>query len=329
MSATPAALPVPIDRAAAEQAYDRAVTRWAQERRAMVAPFVRRNFGLRGTLGLHRHALGWDVVRAPANVGLAVPALGVSLAAAGLKRTRWRRAGERLGARSLFFETAVAREIEWRLWSELLELPYERDGRRTERDALAEALLSDPAVAAALEDVTRAVRARAGDPDFRRRLEGALADYTGSRVAAAEIATNIVGVATGAAAWHQFTPGAWSLGPVAAGALAHHMAVSQFPLGAWAGGLWYGLFPAQPGLWFVAGVTGGVLAAAAVLSAFAGIVADPVQNALGLHRRRLHKLIDTLEARMRGDDARLKLRDAYVARLLDLFDVLRMAVRPV
>jgi len=330
MSDAPAtAALVPFGRDAAEAAYDRAVSRYAAERRARVRPFVRRHFGLRGSLALHRHALGWDVVRAPVNVGLAVPALGVSLAAVGLRRTRLRRAGDWLARRRLFLETAVAREVEWRLWTELLELPFAQKQRRSERDALAEALLADPAVAAALEQATAALRARSDDPAWRRRLESALADYTGSRVAAAEIATNLVGLATGAMAWHQFTPGAWSLGPVAAGAVAQQAAVSQFPLGSWVGGLWYAAFPARPSLWLVAGVTGGVMAAAAVLSAFAGVITDPAQTALGLNDRRLNKLVDTLEAQLRGSDARLKLRDAYVARLLDLFDVLRMALRPV
>ena len=73
-----------------------------------------------------------------------------------------------------------------------------------------------------------------------------------------------------------------------------------------------------------------MLAPLAVLTAFAGVVADPVQRALGLHERRLNKLLDAFEANLiEGAGAGFAARDHYVARLLDLVDwsasILRMA----
>jgi hypothetical protein len=48
-----------------------------------------------------------------------------------------------------------------------------------------------------------------------------------------------------------------------------------------------------------------------------------VQRALGLHRRRLRALVDSLEAAYRREDAAgFVAHDLYVARLLDLGDVL-------
>ena len=58
----------------------------------------------------------------------------------------------------------------------------------------------------------------------------------------------------------------------------------------------------------------------AALTAFAGVVADPLQRALGLHQRRLDRLIDSLEASLRGKDARFSVRDHYAARILDFVD---------
>ena len=67
----------------------------------------------------------------------------------------------------------------------------------------------------------------------------------------------------------------------------------------------------------------GVLGVAALGSAFAGVITDPVQRALGLHRRRLLTFIDGLErAFARADDAGFVAYDLYVARLIDLSDVL-------
>ena len=83
---------------------------------------------------------------------------------------------------------------------------------------------------------------------------------------------------------------------------------------------------ASPGLLFAA--TGGVMIAASTLAAFAGIVADPVQRSLGLHRRRLDKMIDALECQLADPDApAFAVRAHYVARLVDLFDLLAAAYR--
>ena len=66
-----------------------------------------------------------------------------------------------------------------------------------------------------------------------------------------------------------------------------------------------------------------MLGVAAIATAFAGIISDPLQRALGLHRRRLAALVDSLEgAFRRTDDAGFVAYDLYVARLLDLGDVL-------
>jgi hypothetical protein len=67
---------------------------------------------------------------------------------------------------------------------------------------------------------------------------------------------------------------------------------------------------------------------AAALSAFAGLVADPVQRHLGLHRRRLERLVNALERHwLEGSGAGFVVRDHYAARLLGLLDLLAGAWR--
>lgn len=320
-------LPMALTPAMAAAALDRAITRYIARRRARIPEFVDRHFGLRGSLRLHRHAVGWDIVRAPTNVALAVPALGTAALAGVLRKSGVRQPADWLARRRLFLKTDVAREIEWLLHTEFLELPFKQEGRSFERDALAEEIVADQMVERALALALGAVGRHADDPAFRERLTDALGAYTGSRVAASEVSTSLLTLATGAAAWQQFTPGALSLGPLVAGSVSHLLAVSSFPLGGTAGALWYALFPVAASPVFVAGVTGSVLAVAAVLTAFAGVVADPVQRRLGLHQRRLHRLVDVVERHLRGEDARLVVRDHYVARLLDLFDLLRVAYK--
>jgi hypothetical protein len=70
------------------------------------------------------------------------------------------------------------------------------------------------------------------------------------------------------------------------------------------------------------------MAGGAVVAAFSGIMADPLQRRLGLHRGRLLRLIDALEVQFSGNGgAGFIVRDHYVARLLTLLELLSSAYR--
>jgi hypothetical protein len=300
-----------------------------ESRRSRVDAFVDRHFSLIGSAAIHRKAVGWDMLKAPANIALAVPQLATKLAAAGAKAVSAERASAFLGSRNLMFDTAVGEEIEWLVITDLLELPFRQGEREARRDALTEAILSTPELQQTLNDALAAIGRHGDDPAFRQRLEAAMETYAGTRAAAAEITTALLTVGAGAIAVKQATPGVMTLGPALAAALAQQTAVASFPLGAGVGSLWYGIFPAAASPVLVGGVTGGLLAVSSIAAAFAGILADPVQRKLGLHQRRLHRLIDALERQWNAEreEAGFVARDPYVARLLDLFDLLGSAYR--
>lgn len=296
-------------------------------RRSRVDAFVDRHFSFAGSLVLHRKALGLDVLRVPVNIVLAIPNVAVKLSALGLGAIGAKRISAVLSSRQILLDTAVGREIEWLIMTELLELPYRQGRRESRKDALAETILALPQVEAALSRTLEAVGRRGDDPDFRRRLEEFLTTYTGTRAAAAEIATTLVTLGAGAVTLKQATPGAMALGPALATTMAHQAAVASFPLGATLGGLWYGIFPVAASPALIASVTGALVGLGAVVAAFAGVLTDPVQRRLGLHRRRLLRLINTLERQVCGGDseARFTVRDHYVARLLSLIEMLASA----
>lgn len=305
-----------------------AIDRYVLSRHDKVSAFVDETYSFAGSLRLHRKALGYDVLRAPANVALAVPYLLSRAGAAGLRRLGAERPARWLGSRKIFFDTDVSRELTWRLHTQLLELPYDDGTRRSDRDALAEAMLADPRLISAFATIASAIDRHRSDPETRQRLSELLASYTGSRTAAAEVVNNLLLAGTGAAVLKELTPGALSLGPPLAAAIAHQAAVASFPLGAGLGGLWYGIFAAAPSAALVVGVTGGLMVVAAATTAFAGILSDPLLRKVGLHRRRLHRLIDALGDQLKGRDQRaFAVRDHYVARIFDLVDLLRTAYR--
>ncbi len=315
-----------IDDAAAKAIVTRAIERYVAGRHARVRSFIDANYSLPGSLRLHRLALGLDLLRAPANVALLPPYLAMQLGAAGLKHLGARRAGRWLGGLKPFLETDVARELTFRLHRDLLELPYDEGRRRAERDALADAVLEDEHLAEPLAALDR-LRAQPG-ADARARVRAMLQTYAGARHAAADLLNNALLASTGAALFQKLTPGTFSLGPVLAGALAHQAAVASFPLGAGLGSLWYGWFPVQPSAGLLLGTTGGLMLVTAVTAGFAGVIGDPLQRALGLHARRLHRLVDALGRELGGDsEVAFQVRDHYVARIFDLVDLGRAAAR--
>lgn len=324
---------LPVDASLARRAVRGGIERYCAERRAAVDPFVKRTFGVRGALALHRHAVGWDLLRAPTNMLLAIPVLAARTGAKAARRSGLESLAGRLERNPRFLRTAVAGELEWRLFTDFLELPYAQhapDGvalRRSGRDALALAILADPDLAAALEAMLKSIGRKADDPEFRGWLTDSLETYVDSRTAAAELTNALLSAGIGALVAKQWTPGALTLGPVLAHMVAQQMAIASFPLGAWAGGLWYGLFPAAAP--FVAGASavGGVLVLGAAATAFSGVVADPLQARLGLHQRRLNRFVDALESRLLEERGDFALRDHYLARLFDLLDLVGAAAR--
>ena len=305
----------------------RGARRYFAERRARVGPFIDRHFSVRGALAIHRAALGWDIAKAPLNLSLAAPQVAARLAAWAVERAG-AKATARLLRRPLQLPTAVARRLAWLIHTELLELPFEQGERRFERDALAEAILGEPEVARAIEGAVARIGEAGRDPAFRKRLEHALGEYGVSRAAASEITTGLLSLSGGAIALHKLTPGAAALGNTLAGIMAQQAAVASVPLGAWLGGVWYGWFPVGPSAGLVASTSGGLMLAATTFAAFSGIVADPVQRALGLHQRRLLRMIDRLEQQFFDPTAPgFAVHDHYVARLLDVFDYLGAIAR--
>jgi hypothetical protein len=307
--------------------------RYFADRRAKIPAFVDRNFSLRGSLRLHRAAVGWDIARVPFNLAMAAPQAGLLLAARVAGKAGAPDVAAQLGSKQLVVHTAVGRELAWRLHADLLELPFEEGGRVTRRDALAETILSDPRVAAAMTPALQAIGASGDDPALRQRLTAAMAEYTRTRVAASEITTALFSLGTGALALGRFTPGALSLAPTLAAAIGKRAAVMSLPMGGALGSVWYSLFRVAPSAVLVTALTGGLLAASTLAAAFSGVVTDPIQRKLGLHQRRLKRMLDALEQQMLDPTAPgFVMHDHYVARLMDLFDVagtlVRVAARP-
>lgn len=229
----------------------------------IVDGFVSRHFRLRGTLRLHRNAIGWDLLRAPGNVALAPVFLLTRLVSITASCVGLRRAAQALDARRFQFRSRVGATVEAALLSEVI-VP-----RNAGRDVPTPAQL--------------------------RLVE----DYIAVRSAVSEISTLIAVIVIGLAAFQVVTPGVLSLTPVVTERAAHAREIAAFPFGQWLGGAWYSVFPGERPLWQLVAVGTGLVFTFSLVTTFAGLVADPLQARLGIHRRRLLGLLKRIDRHAR------------------------------
>ena len=299
-----------------------AAARQVMARAARVDDFVRRHFRLRGTLRLHGAALGGDILRAPVNLVLAPVHALVLLLAFVAASSGARRIAAWLRGRRILLRTRVGSRVEALILSELLDLPWPDAGGRAcvsadHEAAVLRTFLSAPQLRPAL----RAQGDPAGAEAQARRLARLLSAYAGTRSAVAEIATALVLLLVGALVFRALTPGMISMAPNLAGVVAHGAAVADFPLGQTLGGVWYGVFPVGVPPWLTAAAVVALMMLGAVMAAFAGILADPLQARLGIHQRRLKRLIAAMASEIEGAQGRgFAAHEHALARVVDAWD---------
>lgn len=255
------------------------------QREQRIRRFVRKQFGLWGTLKLHRSAFGADLLRAPLNVFLAPILLLVRLVALLAKRLGLHKTALWLSRRKILLQTNISQQVARRVMHFMDELDAAGIGVNAPREV-------------SMREV---------------------AEYTDVRNAVAEITTSICVLIAGYLVFHRPTPGLFSLvGPVAE-RRAHSLAVEQFPFGNGLGSAYYAVFSPSLDAWQVV-VTGVVLALVlSLVTTFSGVIADPLQVLTGTHRRRLSRLLTRLDAG--GTQTGGLAREHVTARFGDLSDL--------
>jgi hypothetical protein len=308
-----------------EMAVDLGISNYIQIRYAKIDSFTKKYFSFRGALRLHKKALGKDLYRVPLNIAWAVPYIVFRTGRFILRRTGAGKTFQVLDKMPPGFKTEVQKEVEWLIHTELLELPYRQEQRQSTNDMLLASILDQKTISEDIHLALMKIGVKAQDPDFKQALTMKLKEYGTSRTAIADLSGNILMLASGYLAFQKTTPGALSGGTALATVVAQQIAISNswWPLFY---SFWYSLFPVTPSLGLIAASTGVLMAGLAVITTFSGIVADPIQAKLGVHQRRLTKLITALEKELRGETkSEYKLRDIYLARIFDFIDILKTA----
>src|SRR5262245_13881454 len=311
-----------------QHAVDHGIEAYITSRRARIPLLLAQHFSFRGALALHWKTFGRDFYRHPVNLVWGLPVALVHSAAALLAKAGAPRPAQWLHRIPRGMPTVLQQELQWLLYTELLELPYVQEGRVSHRDALMESILAEPGIAALCDAYLTHLHSIADRPAFRAALERHLAEYGKTRGAVSELAGSLLHLAAGYAALSKATPGALSAGTAAATAIAQHLAITNFWLGSTVGTWYYAIFPAAASAGLVAATTGALLAAGGVVTALAWIVLDPLLATTGLHRRRLDRFVTALDEELRGGrGGAYRVRDHYIARVFDVLEMLRAATK--
>jgi hypothetical protein len=271
---------MPSPRAHSKKSADHSVEEYLAECRARLGDFTQEQFSWEGALRMRRTALAPDLLIAPVNVLLALPAVIARKTITFFERSGFEGAAKFLQHIPVGVKTGYQREVERRVWAELFGLGDRVKTSREREDAL-ERVITDPAKRERLH----------------ARMEKELNEFFNRR---AYISDLISSATTWAVAWLLYRDsalGIWDIGRKLANGFARKKAASGFFLGEGIGNAFYSVVPVQAsaGQVFVASV-----ATLLFLTAFAVVVSylsEPVQLGLGIQRRQLNLLLDSLEDR--------------------------------
>ncbi|WP_245600996.1 DUF6635 family protein [Marinobacterium jannaschii] len=300
-----------------EQALQRGIRAYFAHCRAQLPGFICRHFRYPGAIATNRVALGWDMLRAPVNLFWAPLYALLCIIRFLVAKTAGRGwLWQQLGRFPAGFTTQVQQSISQRVLAELLgegradsslsyfiaeELQslYQRHDHR-QLDSARFHALAEPVV---MEAITQ---------------------YQVTRTASADITNTLSCTVLGAFAFQKFTPGGLGIALTLAALISNELAIRSFVFGEGIGSLWYAFFPPEPSLGLTAGVAAAVMALLAAFAALSGVISDPLQAMLGLHRQRLNKLLDHMEQDfIERSSNRFRPKDQYVARVLEVFDMVK------
>jgi len=260
--------------------------------RQRIPAFVANNYAGRGAIGLNRRAFGLDVLVAPFNFLMGFPNFLLRVLTVVLDFTGARKVAQRLARSHLGLPTKVQKTLSARLMTDLLDLP-ENPGD-------------------ANDGVRKRLSAVAQEP---------VRIYVQTRNVAADITAGTLAAIMGLALLHQLTPGSISAGSAVAHVVAKEQAVSEFAFGEMLGRLYYAMFPISPSLTIIVLALLLVMLVIAVVAAFSGIIHDPIQTAAGIHRRRLNRMLDAIEASAIEPPGKgYRPKDTFFGRVYDLID---------
>ncbi|WGO98279.1 hypothetical protein QFX18_19915 [Saccharophagus degradans] len=302
--------------AAIHHAIEAGIEDYFEQCRANIPLFIKKHFWVPGCWQTNRLAFGVDLLRAPINLLWAPIYLCLQLLLYCFTLAGWQGAKGVANWLPAGLTTKVQRNINALIQQELLD--------EAKLHSCIDKYLLPIAEQLASASELPSHKKQSLYSELNNIVDDALKQLMQSRTAAADISNTIFAAMVGAIAFKKFTPGGIGIGLVVAGVWVKLRAQQQFFLGETAGGWYYTMFPPQANTGENMVAIFSVMLVLSVIATFSGLITDPLQVLLGVHKRRLNKLVTKLEHNLlRRSNAGFKTLDPYVARILDLFDTVK------
>jgi hypothetical protein len=303
-----------------QNAIEVATQQYFDDCRLAVPGFIDRHFNYPGAIATNKVALGWDMLRAPANLLWAPFYAFICLIKFSIRHSsRFKNLYTWLDVMPAGFTTQVQRHISSSIRYELLSHGY---SGRTLDDYLLDSLQ-------AVYDKynNKVVDQRRFHEMIEPLLDETLSEYQVTRTATADISNSLSCTILGAFAFQKFTPGGVGIGILVATWLSKKIASSQFVFGEVLGNIYYSLFPPEPSITVMVLSMVLVMSLLSAVAALSGLLLDPLQAASGLHRRRLHKMLNHLQQDLSlSTTSSYRPKDQFIARIMDSFDVIKSSL---
>jgi hypothetical protein len=310
-----------------ERAVKNGIERYIASRKLMIHPFTDRNYSFQGSLKIHKKAIGWDLFFVPVNIVWSLVKLLAVFFSFLAGKVGLSYISRKLKHLPPSFETATEKEINWLIYSELLELPFEQGERTSTKDALLDEILNDITLKKVVNDFVGEIRTKQESINFKEGIEKKLQEYGTTRVSSSELASNLLLITSSYATLGRASFGALSAGNLVGASIAHSMAVSNFWLGSTIGGWYYAVISVSVPLFVIIPIIGIVIMLMAIVSTFIGVFIDPLQSKFGWHQKRLLGLIESFQDDLLSKSNNYHLKEKYCSRVFDVLDILSIVAK--
>jgi hypothetical protein len=270
---------------------DKGIRRYVAQRKELLNGFLADRFYFRGTFEVFFKTLKTDVIRHPLNFVLSIPLLFIGKIAGWLEKFGLSKPAQVVQKVPLRFGTNFERKREEQLCSGLLGLS------RDDRNALVIALSEDAVVKDALDrfpGLLSFFRTR----EVRNVVASPIRELMASRASILDLASTGLTLLVAYLLFGKVALSPYDMGRRLADSSARDHAASRFVLGRGLGRAFYSIFPTHPTTMQIVLWSAAVIFSLGALTAVIGVLSDPVQQYLGVHRRQLNRLLDACEDRL-------------------------------
>lgn len=253
------------------------------DRKKRVDDFIDRHFSIQETIEIQKKSFPIDLLFNPLNALWSIPYLSLKKSVETLDKMGWAKLTPAMDKIPSGIKTGYQKEVEKMIATELLDY-----------DALVLELRKHPTI----NKLITTNELTLNEFKIKAEINKEIDKYSSSQAMITDLSGSVMTLLMG---WYFFgdkTLGIFGIGDRLARRMAHDKAASGFVFGEKLGSAFYHAFPPAPTNTQVYMATLGVGVLLTAFSVFVAVMSDPLRKRLGLHKKKLNDLIESLEEKL-------------------------------